>query len=446
MKALKKGFDLIIDELPSDKSLSQRALLFSLLSEEESIIKNCSTCLDAKACLRLVKSFAKVEKIKDDIKISKSIFYKAKKYKSIKNTKKLKNTPLKYFYKHFEKTGLKSYIFDCENSATLMRLSTSLFINQKANIYLQGDASLEKRPMARVIKPLKKMGGKILSSSFKAPLLILPNKGLKGIAYRSKISSAQLKTAFILAALQAKNSSYYSEPELSRNHSEILLLKMGAKIQKFNNTLKISPLKAPLKALNINIAKDPSSAFYLALAAIISKNSKIIIKDILYNKTRLEAFIILQKMGAYLKIIPKNEDLCDIVAKSSQLKALCVDKNIAWLIDELPALSIAFALASGTSVLKNASELRFKESDRIKTIVYNLNKCGVYAKELKDGFIIKGSNPKKAFIKTKKDHRIAMSFLILGLRCGMDIDDYECIKSSFPNFKNILQRLGADFS
>lgn len=211
-------------------------------------------------------------------------------------------------------------------------------------------------------------------------------------------------------------------------------------------SLEISPLNQALKAQDILIPNDPSSAFYFTLAAIILPNSKVVLKNILLNPTRIEAYKILQKMGAKLEIkITQNdfETIGEIHASSSELKAVEVKENIAWLIDEAPALAIAFALAKGKSKLINAKELRVKESDRIAATVENLKLCGVNAKELEDGFEIEGSQIKKAKIKSYGDHRIAMSFAILGLLCGMEIDESECIKTSFPNFMDILTKIGA---
>ena len=227
-----------------------------------------------------------------------------------------------------------------------------------------------------------------------------------------------------------------------------MLLAMNAPINVSENGLKIeiSPLTKPLKPLNIVIPNDPSSAFYFALAGALLPNSRVVLKNVLLNKTRIEAFKVLEKMGArieFKQIHNDFESVGEICVQSSHLRAVSVSENISWLIDEAPALAIAFACAEGVSRLTNAKELRVKESDRISAVVQNLQRCGIKAKELDDGFEIQGGVAKRAKIQSFGDHRIAMSFAILGLKCGMDIDECECINTSFPNFLSLLESLGA---
>ena len=187
------------------------------------------------------------------------------------------------------------------------------------------------------------------------------------------------------------------------------------------------------------------SAFFFAVAAAIIPNSKVTLKNVTLNPTRIEAYKILQQMGANVEFIQTEniyEPIGDIVVQHNTLQGVTVDKNIAWLIDELPCLSIAMAVANGKSVVKNAEELRVKESDRISSVVNNLQLCGVNYQEFKDGYEIEGNTTlTKATINSHGDHRIAMSFAIAGLLCGMDIEDTQCIETSFPNFTEILSRL-----
>jgi 3-phosphoshikimate 1-carboxyvinyltransferase len=264
---------------------------------------------------------------------------------------------------------------------------------------------------------------------------------------RSKIASAQVKSAMILAGLNANGTSTYKEPSLSRDHTERMLKGMGAEIKseirESEVEIKITPLKNPLKALEITVPTDPSSAFFFAVAAAITK-SKVVLKNLTLNPTRIEAFKILEKMGAkieYLLKEDKYEPIGDILVEGNELKAVEVNQNIAWLIDEVPALAVSMAVANGKSIVKNAKELRVKESDRIKAVVENLNKCGIETEEFEDGFAVIGGNPKFAEIESFGDHRIAMSFAILGLVCGMEIDETDSIKTSFPNFVEILKKI-----
>jgi 3-phosphoshikimate 1-carboxyvinyltransferase len=213
-----------------------------------------------------------------------------------------------------------------------------------------------------------------------------------------------------------------------------------------NGKLKYIPLQKKLEPLNIEVPNDPSSAFFFAVAAAIT-DSIAIIKNVILNPTRIESYKVLEKMGADIEYVLKEdkyEPIGDIIVKGAKLKAIEVSENIPWLIDELPALAMAMAVAEGVSVVKNAKELRVKESDRITTVVNGLKACGIEVKEYEDGYEITGGIPKKAEIDSHGDHRIAMSFAILGLLCGMKIDKAESINTSFPNFFKLFEKI-ADF-
>ncbi|MBI3873571.1 MAG: 3-phosphoshikimate 1-carboxyvinyltransferase, partial [Arcobacter sp.] len=231
-----------------------------------------------------------------------------------------------------------------------------------------------------------------------------------------------------------------------RDHTERMLNGMGAKIlTNKDGWIEINPITKPLSPLNITVPADPSSAFFFAVAAAIVPNSKIILKNLTLNPTRIEAYKVLKKMGTKITYIEKEniyEPIGDIEVVYAPLKGVEVSENIAWLIDELPALSIAMAVADGESIVKNAKELRVKESDRISSVVNNLALCGVKFEEFEDGYKIFGGNClQKATINSNGDHRIAMSFAIAGLLCGMDIEDTACIDTSFPNFVELLNLL-----
>jgi 3-phosphoshikimate 1-carboxyvinyltransferase len=220
---------------------------------------------------------------------------------------------------------------------------------------------------------------------------------------------------------------------------------MGASIKNSNGWIEIEPLSSPLDPLNIRVPADPSSGFFFAVAAAITPNSQTIIKSVTLNPTRVEAYKALKEMGAKVKFIEKEniyEPIGDIfIEYSGRLKAITIEKNIAWLIDELPALAIAMAVASGTSVVKNAKELRVKESDRISTVIEGLNSCSIKTVEHKDGYEIIGAKLQSSTINSHGDHRVAMSFAIAGILCGMQIEDIACIDTSFPNFFDILSEI-----
>ena len=416
-------FDVEIDTIASDKSISHRCAIFSLLSDKPSKIKNYLKAEDTINTLYIIKSLgATVSQSNDELLI----------------------TPP-------EKLLEPAIILDCGNSGTAMRLFCGFLSSKPGFFVLHGDKYLARRPMKRVVEPLRKIGAIIdgrENGNF-PPLCIRGSNTLEGFEYESKISSAQVKSAMILAALNAKSISTYIEPSVSRDHSERMLSAMGVDISTSlqndgKNKIVIKPLEKSLEPLEIDVPSDPSSAFFFAVAAAISKNSTVILKNILLNPTRIEAFEVLRKMGADIKYIVKDEKyekVGDIVVKSSALKGIEVSQNIAWLIDELPALSIAMAVAKGKSIVKNAKELRVKESDRISSVLEGLQACGIETKEYEDGYEIIGSKIKNAHINSYGDHRIAMSFAIAGLVDGMSIDDTECIKTSFPNFTDILRKI-----
>jgi 3-phosphoshikimate 1-carboxyvinyltransferase len=412
---LEKQFNITIDEIASDKSISHRCAIFSLLSDKTSIIKNYLRAEDTMNSLKIAQLLgAKIEDNGDIIKI----------------------TPPKKLTEPFD-------ILDCGNSGTSIRIYSGLLAGIDGFFVLTGDKYLRKRPMKRVANPLKSIGAKIdgRENGNLAPLAIRGGK-LSSFDYTSKIASAQVKSAMILAALNANKPSTYSEPSLSRDHTERMLKGMGAKLE-IDEKITIYPLEKSLNPLEIEVPTDPSSAFFFAVAAAITK-SKVVLKNLTLNPTRIEAFKVLEKMGANIQYILKEdkyEPIGDIVVEGNNLKSIEVSENIAWLIDEIPALAMAMAVANGKSIVKNAKDLRVKESDRISATISNLEKCGIKTEEFEDGFAIIGGNPKKAKIDSFGDHRIAMSFAILGLVCGMEIEDTECILTSFPNFTQILNRI-----
>jgi 3-phosphoshikimate 1-carboxyvinyltransferase len=226
-----------------------------------------------------------------------------------------------------------------------------------------------------------------------------------------------------------------------------MLKGMGATLQTKEEggyEVRITPLKEPLQPLEITVPADPSSAFFFAVAAAIVPNSKVVLKNLTLNPTRIEAFKVLQRMGAKVEFVQKEdkyEPIGDIVVEYAPLHGVEVSERIAWLIDELPALSIAMAVADGESVVRNAKELRVKESDRIKSVVENLRACGIEVEEFEDGYRIRGGKLQNAHVNSFGDHRIAMSFLIAGLVSGMEVEDTECIETSFPNFLDILAEI-----
>ena len=430
VQALNSAFDVKFSRLCSDKSISHRTAIFSLLSKAQSHITNY---LEAQDCLNTIEA---IKALGADVK-------------RIKEGEYLITPPAKI--------SSPNKVLECGNSGTAMRLFMGLLAGVKDEFFvLSGDKYLNERPMKRVASPLASVGAKIYGrdNANKAPIAICGQE-LGYFSYDSPIASAQVKTALILAALQNKGCKL-SESELSRDHSERMLKAMGADISQNIaangvHTISLNALTKPLNPLNIDVPNDPSSCFFFAVAAAIMPNSKVRFENILLNPTRIEAFKVLEKMGAiisYEKSSNEYDDIGAITVSSPKdgLKAINVSERISWLIDEAPALSIAFACAQGKSVLNNAKELRVKEGDRSAVTVNALKACGIDASELEDGFEIigdpNGTKLKNAVIDSHGDHRIAMSFAVLGLKCGMEIRGAEYIATSFPTFSKHLASLG----
>lgn len=408
-----QSFGFKSDAIAPDKSISHRSAMFAVLAEGESRIENFLRAEDTLNTLKIVGHLG--AEIQDDGSVI-----------------------------TIRSNGIKesSEILDCGNSGTGMRLFCGLLSSAEGHFILTGDEYLKRRPMKRVTQPLRSIGAKLdgRNNGDLAPLSIR-GASLKSFDYTSPIASAQVKSAMILAALRSDGVCTFREPELSRDHTERMLRGMGASIEVNGLETKIWPLEKALKPLAIRVPADPSSAFFFAVAAAIIPGSSAVIEGVTLNPTRIEAFKVLERMGAkitYLLTDERYEPIGTIRVEYAPLHAVTVEENIAWLIDELPALSIAMACAEGKSLIKNAEELRVKESDRIKTVVDNLNLCGIETEEFPDGYAVIGGKLKSALVNSFGDHRIAMSFLIAGLKCGMEVEDIECINTSFPNFFELL--------
>ncbi|MEA3419371.1 MAG: 3-phosphoshikimate 1-carboxyvinyltransferase [Campylobacterota bacterium] len=425
VKPVSGGFDLICADIAPDKSISHRCAMFSLLSDKPSEIRNFLLGEDTLNSLQIAEQLgATVERSGGNIRI----------------------TPP-------DLLGEPDDVLDCGNAGTGMRLYCGLLAGVDGSFVLTGDKYLRHRPMNRVVKPLRSIGAKIdgREQGNLAPLCIRGGE-LQAFRYESPIDSAQVKSALILAALRTDGTSYYKESLLSRDHTERMLRGMGAKVDRNDDMqsenfgwIEIEPLSGHLDPLDITVPADPSSGFFFAVATAITPGAGVVIRNVTLNPTRIEAYKILEQMGA--KIIYHEHDnlyepIGDIeVVYNGKLNSITVEENIAWLIDELPALSIAMAVAEGTSRIFNAKELRVKESDRIASVVKGLESCGIKTEEYEDGYTVTGGVLHKAVIDSHGDHRIAMSFAIAGLLNGMEIEDTACIDTSFPNFFDILSQI-----
>ena len=343
---------------------------------------------------------------------------------------------------------------DLGNSGTGMRLMIGLISGLGINATLVGDSSLSKRPMSRVIKPLKEMGAKIQSNEGKSPIEIIESNISSEFEYKMPIASAQVKSSLILASLSSNNSITIIEPKITRDHTERMIEYFGGSVTHSNDEsgrITVDNSKLTSKD-SYEIVGDFSSAAFVIVATLISKESKVIIKNVGLNPSRCGLLEILVLMGANIEIrnqkITCNEESGDIFVKSSYLNGIDVPEDIIPnIIDEIPILSIAAAFAKGTTSIKNASELRVKESDRLEAISDGLKKLNIRHETLEDGISITGTNDLIAVdeeINSFDDHRIAMSFLVAGIRSVNNIKVRDCknIETSFPGFKDIMNSIG----
>lgn len=406
--------------IPADKSVSHRAIIFSSLAKGKSLITNFSSGADCHSTLKLFKNLGVDIRFADEKTVE------------INSTGKLlkPNTDL-----------------DAGNSGTTMRLVTGILAGQNFYSKIIGDESLSKRPMKRIIEPLSLMGAEIKSIDNHAPLEIF-GKNLQGINYNSKLASAQVKSCVLLAGLNASGKTTFSEPYISRNHSELMLKYLGANIEVKNNSVTVS--KSELIAKDIDIVGDISSAAFFIVAGLIVPNSKFIIKNVGINPTRTGIIDVVKRMNGNIKILNKSqkagEDVADIeVTYSPDLKACEIQgDDIPKLIDELPVIAVLASQANGQTVVKNAEDLRNKESDRIKSVVNELTKIGVDITETEDGFVINKSKLiGNAELESYHDHRLAMSFYVAGLICQNEISihGFEWTKISFPEFEALFEKL-----
>ncbi len=345
---------------------------------------------------------------------------------------------------------------DLGNSGTGIRLLTGFISGLNLKATLIGDESLSQRPMSRVVNPLVKMGKKISTNNGKTPIKIKGGSITDNFKYLMPVASAQVKSSLILASLSSGNSIEIEEPKVSRDHTEKMIEYCGGKIDtQISSKGRIITLhKSKLsKISSYEVVGDFSSAAFIIVAALISKNSDILIKNVGLNTTRIGLIEVLTKMNADIKVINKrvtcNEFCGDIEVKSSSLKGIRVaEEIIPNIIDEVPILCIAACFAEGQTIISNASELKVKESDRLTATSMGLKAMKIKHELLKDGLVIDGGNNNDINVECEidsfGDHRIAMSFLIAGLRSknGIKVKNCNNIQTSFPDFVNTMNGLG----
>ena len=411
--------------IPPDKSISHRSLIFGFLTNSKIKIKNLSVCEDCISTLKILKRLgAKYEFIsKNDLILDSSDVLKE-----------------------------GEFVFDCGNSGTTTRLLSGFFARSNYQATLKGDKSLSKRPMKRIIEPLRLMGADIESNENKLPLKI-KGKKLNAITYNSPIASAQVKSCLLLAGLGIDDETVIYEPSLSRNHSEIMLEYLGADIKTGKNEkgyfTKIK--KSPLISKDIEISGDISSAAFFMVGAAIIPDSSILIKNVGINPTRTGILDVFNQAGVDYKLLNKrkisNEEVCDISVKyTKNIKPFEIKGDmVPRLIDEIPILALLATQAQGKTRVCDAQDLRNNESDRIKTITEAFKKADVEIKENIDGFEIQGKKEinKELNLETFLDHRLAMTYFVLSLinKKETKIKGFDCVNTSFPEFLNLFNLL-----
>jgi len=407
--------------IPGDKSISHRAVMLGALARGKTEINNF---LMGDDCLSTISCFRKM-----GIHIE-------------QDTEKKRVTVYGNGLDGLKPPKDSLYV---GNSGTTIRLLSGILCGQTFSSLITGDASIKKRPMGRILVPLKQMEADIESINHNdcAPLRINgpKNHRLKGIHYNSPIASAQVKSCLLLAGLYADGETSVTEPALSRNHTELMLSYFGADVKAAGNTVSIKP-RPSLTGRKINIPGDISSAAYLIAAALTVPHSEILIENVGINPTRDGILKVCTMMGADIELINVKEDggepYADILVRHSNLKGIEIGGDIIpALIDEIPVIAVLACFAEGKTVIKDAGELKVKESNRIETTVRNLSAMGadIYATE--DGMVINGGKPLHgAVIDPKLDHRIAMAFSVAGLTADgeTEILNPECVNISFPGF------------
>ncbi|MCR5626462.1 MAG: 3-phosphoshikimate 1-carboxyvinyltransferase [Lachnospiraceae bacterium] len=420
-------------KVPGDKSISHRSIMVGALSENDTKVLGF---LKSDDCMSTINCFRKM-----GVSIT-------------------ENDDGNITIRGVGLDGLKApdSPLDCGNSGTTARIISGILCAQEFSSTLKGDSSLSKRPMRRIIDPLSKLGAKITSYNAKEtlPLVISPSE-ISGGEISTDVSSAQVKSALIFAGLYANSALTIHEPSLSRNHTELMLKAFGADITPgtFENPTTIVHPAPVLHGRYITVPGDISSAAYFIGAGLIVPDSEITIKNVGINPTRAGILTVLKNMNASISLDnlhdESGEAVADITVKTSALKATEISGNIIpLLIDELPLLAVIATQAEGQTIIKDASELRVKESDRIEYMCNGLRAMGADITPTEDGMMINGPTPlHSAFIKTGSDHRIAMSFAIASLIMDdvkpLAIDDTSCVSISYPDFFRDLDMLDVDY-
>lgn len=410
-------------EVSADKSISHRAVMFSSLASGEGIVRNFLSAEDTlSTCHCIARLGIEIEKDGELLRVKGKGLH-----------------------------GLKEPcdVLNCGNSGTTMRLLSGLLAGQSFFSVLSGDQSLNRRPMKRVVEPLTKMGAEINTRSGVCAPLAITGRKLEGIHYQLPVASAQVKSCLMLAGLTAASETLLIEPEKTRDHTERMLSAMGAQIEIEELSVRVKPVEK-LHAQEFQVPGDISSAAFFIVAALVVPGSEITIRNVGMNSTRSGILDVLGEMGARFTVENTRtiggEPVADLTVYHSNLKAVQVKGTIIpRLIDELPILAVAMTFASGDSMVKDAGELRVKETDRIQAICTELARMGAIIEEKADGFIIQGqaSRLKGTRVQSHGDHRIAMSLAVAALIAEGEtvIENSQVVNISYPEFWETLHNL-----
>lgn len=407
--------------IPGDKSVSHRAVMCNAIASGDAVIRNFLSGEDCVATINVFRS------LNVNIEVSKEqIIVHGAGMRGLKGADKILYTA---------------------NSGTTTRLLAGLLAPQSFDSILDGDESLRKRPMMRVVRPLELMGGRFSLTCGNYVPLTIKGSNLTGIDYSMDVASAQVKSALIFAGLYANGVTTIREKSISRNHTEIMLANMGADISVSDGVVHVAPADK-LYAIDVDVPGDISSAAFFMVAGLIVDNSEIIIRNVGINPTRSGIINVLKRMGGDItlqNVRREGEPVADIVVRSSQLHGTDISGDeIPTLIDEIPVIAVAAAVSDGITTVSDAKELKVKESDRIVTIAEMIRAVGGHVETKDDGFVIEGvERLEGGVVNSYKDHRIAMSAAVAGLIANGEtyITDAECVDISFPDFYDILERL-----
>jgi 3-phosphoshikimate 1-carboxyvinyltransferase len=407
--------------VPGDKSISHRSLMFAALGDGRSRVRRILRSADVQSTAGVLRALGvDIPALGDDVVVSGV------------GTRGLR-TP--------------SSDLDCGNSGTTARLMAGIVAAHPFSARFVGDASLSRRPMKRVARPLAAMGASFeLSETGSLPMTV-HGTDLERLEWESDTASAQVKSAILLAGACAGVEVVVREPHQSRDHTERMLAARGAEVWVHERAVMLHPVKS-LPALDVDVPGDPSSAAFFAGLAALAGDGELVLPDVCLNETRTGFFFALARMGAKLDTVDERreggETVGTLVAAPGSLRGTSVAaEDVPRLIDELPLLACIATRAEGETVVRGASELRVKESDRIAAVVQNLRAIGAEAEELPDGFVVRGtSGPLRGSVRTHGDHRLAMAFGVLGALPGNEIavDDADCVAVSYPGFWSDLER------